>query len=116
MLTKERIERLHNRVMNLRDRTPTPSVHDLLEEIENQYVAAYRRAYRSGNVGEFVEAARRYQRLITCTKRVRWRIRLASMARTTRKMTKPAKLSRAECAGRANYQTESGRRFAQSKL
>jgi hypothetical protein len=64
--TKQKIEGMYQRAMDLRDRTPNPpNINwEQLDAAETQYTSAYLHAYRTGNVGEFVNATRKYRQVI----------------------------------------------------
>lgn len=68
--TAKKIQGMYQRAMNLRDSSPTPRhlSADQVEVIEDDYSRAYRRAFKTGNVGEFVNATRKYRKIIRSAK------------------------------------------------
>lgn len=58
-----KIERAHNRAMNIRDSTPG-NWSEALERAENEYVKAYLRAYHKSDSRSFRPAVRCYLKTI----------------------------------------------------
>jgi hypothetical protein len=61
---RRKIERAYQRAMNIRDSTPCNYPWPITNKNEQDYVRAYKRAYKSGSSEGFTAATRRYLRTL----------------------------------------------------
>ena len=59
--TQKKIERIHQKLMDIRD--STPSRHGSITR-EKEYIAAYMRAYKTSRLSEFYAAAEKYRHFL----------------------------------------------------
>ena len=59
--TQQKIERIHQRLMDLRDSTPSRRGHIVAGK---KYVAVYLKAYNTNHLTEFYAAAERYRHFL----------------------------------------------------